>query len=126
MIKLEDVKLGDIVYHLETINNMLRKQRISMVDADGTEWYRYDRDDRTYEIHKYTHCGTVKYTTVGDIGDDDPTPDEYYFFKDTDGTYHNFNHYDGYFWNEGFTSLEAALKEMTEQDRKWNRKTTTT
>lgn len=79
MIKLAELKFGDKVYVVKEDNHIFAQKRITMIDADGIEWYRYDRDRFTYEIEELEYCGKVRYIEEGKVRLDEDRDDEYHF-----------------------------------------------
>jgi hypothetical protein len=84
MIKLKELKFGDKVYVVKEDNHVFAQKRITMIDTDGIEWYRYDRDRFTYEIEEITYCGKVTFIARGDVRFDEDKQTEYHF-KHSDG-----------------------------------------
>ena len=79
MINLENMKFGDTVYIAKETNNSFSAKRITMVDADGNEWHRYDRDRWTFSIEEITYCGKVTFIEEGDVRFDEERFTEYHF-----------------------------------------------
>ena len=79
MIELTELNFGDVVYVVHETNNSFVKQKISMIDADGVEWHRYDRDHWEYRIEEYTYCGKVTWVEEGNVRFDEDRIDEYHF-----------------------------------------------
>lgn len=79
MIDLKTLKFGDKVYIAKEENHSFSQKRITMKDADGVEWYRYDRDRFTYEIEELEYCGKVTYIEEGEIRFDEDRSTEYHF-----------------------------------------------
>lgn len=83
MINMGALGFGQAVYSVGVDYHYSRKKTI-MTDADGVEWYRYDKPLREYKITELIFCGTLKYSIEGEISD----PDEYFnefHFKYPDG-----------------------------------------
>lgn len=61
------LNIGDSVFITNERCNAFTKQKMKMVDANGIEWYRYDRDNWSYTITEVTLCGFVNVTFVGEV-----------------------------------------------------------
>jgi len=100
MIDFNSLKIGDEVYYvMKTLD--LEKDKITMIDDDGTEWFRY-RNPRpyVYKICSYTLVGKVSVTIEGKVADhsyDDnswhfESPDnsaiDYYFLHNNDNFFY--------------------------------------
>lgn len=79
MVNITTLKFGDKVYVANERNNAFKRQKLKMVDADGVEWYRYDKDVWTYEIVELEYVGCVTYTVEGVVRFDEDRYDEYHF-----------------------------------------------
>lgn len=66
-IDIRKVNVGDTLYRVMRINHFFSQQKIRMVDKDGIEWYRYDRDRFEYVIQNLKVIGKVTPTVEGDI-----------------------------------------------------------
>lgn len=64
------LNIGDTVFLADETCNAFTKQKIKMVDADGIEWFRYDRDNWSYSITEVTFCGYVNVVFVGEVNSD--------------------------------------------------------
>lgn len=84
MIDFKALTFGDKIFIAKEENHVFAQKRITMVDADGIEWYRYDRDRFTYEIETITYCGKVTFIEEGEIRFDEDRGTEYHF-KHADG-----------------------------------------
>lgn len=74
----EDLRIGNNVYKLEITNNTIRRKKISMVDSDGNEWHRYDRDTWTFKVSTMKICGSIKQVVGGIVNGDSVSEDEYH------------------------------------------------
>lgn len=74
----EDLYVGKLVYKLEINNNTIRRKKLSMVDADGNEWHRYDRDTWTFKVSAMNICGSIKQVVKGTVNSDSVSEDEYH------------------------------------------------
>lgn len=84
MIELNKLKFGDKVYIANEENHVFQAKRITMIDADGVEWYRYDRDRWTFSVEEITYCGKVTFFEEGEVAPDNNRQVEYHF-KHPDG-----------------------------------------
>jgi hypothetical protein len=64
------LNIGDSVFVADEICNAFTKQKLKMVDANGVEWYRYDRDNWSYTVTEATFCGFVNVACVGEVNTD--------------------------------------------------------
>ena len=115
MIDLKTLKFGDKVYIAKEENFVFSAQKIKMVDADGIEWYRYDRDRFTYEIQEITYCGKVTYLEEGEVRFNEDRETEYHF-KYPDGQIYSEYDYDDNFdlkeWFYTRNEAEARIQEL--------------
>jgi hypothetical protein len=74
----EDLVIGKVVYKLDVLNNSARRNKITMTDADGNQWYRYDQPLWTYKVIPMTIVGIVKHVVRGVIDADANVEDEYF------------------------------------------------
>jgi hypothetical protein len=79
MVEFEELKFGDKIYVAKEENHVFAQQRITMKDADGIEWHRYDRDRFTYEIEVIEYCGKVTFVEEGEVRFDEDRLTEYHF-----------------------------------------------
>jgi hypothetical protein len=84
MIAFNKLKFGDKVYIAKEENHVFAAKRIVMVDADGIEWYRYDRDRWVFSVEELTYCGTLTFIEEGEIRPDSDRHVEHHF-KHPDG-----------------------------------------
>ena len=79
MITTENMKFGDTIYSVKTVNNAFRKNKLTFTDADGNEWYRYDKPNWEYSIEELLYCGKTTYVEEGEVGFDEDRRIEYHF-----------------------------------------------
>ena len=113
MIDLSKLQLGDVIYHIESINSVFTRRKIKMIDADGVEWYRYDKPKWLYKIHEVMYVGTVVKICRGKLLQLDDHQDEYYFEYKSSGNIEYYFENDNYF-EECYPTLEAAEQRVTE------------
>lgn len=115
MIDFKSLKFGDKVYIAKESNHMMHQNRITMRDANGIEWYRYDRDRFTYEIEEVTYCGKVTFIEEGEIRSYEDRETEYHF-KYPDGQIyfeHEYdNNYDTKDWFHTHKEAETRIEEL--------------
>lgn len=109
MIDFKSLKFGDKVYIAKESNHVFAQNRITMKDANGIEWYRYDRDRFTYEIEEITYCGKVTFIEEGEVDSYEYRETEYHF-KYPDGQIY-FEHDNNFETKDWFhTSKEAEVR----------------
>lgn len=67
------LKVGDKFYKIQEKLNSFSRKKITMTDAAGVEWYRYDKPLRSYSLSEHTVTGIVRPIVEGSVGAvDDP------------------------------------------------------
>jgi hypothetical protein len=79
MIEFKNLKFGDKVCVVDKTCNAFTKNKIKMIDEDGIEWFRYDRDNWEYNIKELEYCGRVTFTEEGSVRFSENRLDEYHF-----------------------------------------------
>jgi hypothetical protein len=79
MLEVEKLKFGDAVYTVKEQNNAFSKKKLRMVDSNGVEWFRYDRDHWEYSIEEIVYCGRVTYIEEGEVDFDIYRQEELHF-----------------------------------------------
>jgi hypothetical protein len=79
MIKFKDLTFGDIVYKADERNNLMSRERLVMIDVNGNEWYRYDRERFEYSIKELTYVGKVTHHEEGEVEFDEDRCTEFHF-----------------------------------------------
>ena len=64
-------KVGDEFFHVQESMNFMSRKKITMTDADGVEWYRYDKPIRSYKIERNTVVGIVRPVVEGTLTKED-------------------------------------------------------
>lgn len=59
------------MYRTQRINHFFSQKKLRMVDANGIEWYRYDKDRFEYVVETLTVVGKVTPIVEGEIDDND-------------------------------------------------------
>lgn len=112
MIKFTDLTFGDTVYRAGERNQMISQKRLVMTDADGTEWYRYDRDRFVYSIEELVYVGKVTYHEAGEVRFDEERLTEFHFKYPDGQIYFEFEGGDEYNLDDWFTTREDAEAEI--------------
>ena len=107
MINPDNLTFGDIVYVVNEKNNCFSKQKIKMIDDNGVEWFRYDRDHWEYSISQIVYCGRVDFTEQGEVRFEEARQTEFHF-KYPDGQIYLEYLEDLYEVEEWFHTLQAA------------------
>ena len=116
MIDFDKMNFGDVIYVVNETNNAFSKKRITMIDENGTEWYRYDREHREYSIAEIVYCGRVEFQEFGEVRFSEDRQTEIHF-KYPDGQIYNKYLQDIYEFKEWFHTQEEAeayIKERKE------------
>jgi hypothetical protein len=115
MIDFKALTFGDSIFIAKEKNYVLSAKKIKMIDAEGTEWYRYDRDRFSYEIVEITYCGKVTFVQEGEVRLDEDRAATQYHFRYPDGQiyYEYDNEYDLEF-RKWFHSREEAETRIAE------------
>lgn len=92
MINVDNLKLGDTIYHVSEVYNFDR-QLITMTDDFGYIWHRYDKDRLTYTISAMILVGRVVPVIEGEVLLDEDRYVELHF-KLEDGQIDNLPIYD--------------------------------
>lgn len=79
MLEVEKLKFGDVVYIVKEQNNAFSKKKLKMVDSDGVEWFRYDRDHWEYSIEEIVYCGRVTFIEEGEVRFNEDRQTEHHF-----------------------------------------------
>lgn len=116
MIKFANLKFGDKVYIAKEENHVFTANRIVMVDADGVEWYRYDRDRWTFSIEELVYCGKVSFIEEGEVKPDNDRYDEHHFKHPDGNIYPETEGHDifGLDFKEWFHTLDEAESRIAE------------
>ena len=109
MIIFKDLTFGDIVYKVVEKNHVMSQKRLTMTDADGAEWYRYDRERFEYSIEELTYVGKVTHHAEGEVGFEEDRCTEFHF-KQPSGVIYDID--DEIYLNNLFTTREAAEAEI--------------
>ena len=61
------LQIGSKIFEVVEKNNIFSKNRLTMVDEEGNEWYRYDKPNLEYFIKEWTVVGLVQYHVKGEL-----------------------------------------------------------
>jgi hypothetical protein len=68
MITIEKLKLGDKICVVDEVYNVSYAKKITMTDAQGIEWHRYDNSVAPEcTISQITYCGRVQFVEEGRV-----------------------------------------------------------
>jgi len=70
--------IGDKLYFVNTKLNTFARQKIKMVDANGIEWYRYDKPVADITLETHTIVGSLEIKCHGEVPADEFTEATYY------------------------------------------------
>jgi hypothetical protein len=112
MIIFKDLTFGDIVYKVNERNHVMNQKRLTMTDADGAEWYRYDRERFEYSIEELTYVGKVTYHEEGEVRDDEDRCTEFHFKYPDGQIYCEHDGDDEHNLDDWFTTQEDAEAEI--------------
>lgn len=82
----DELTVGQQVYKLNIVNDSFRREKLRFVDAEGNEWYRYDRPRWTYDVVLYKITGIAQTTIIGEVSNDEPY-DTWYHLKNERNTF---------------------------------------
>lgn len=80
----DDLRIGNTVYLMKTINNLLTQDKIFMTDSEGNQWTRYDKPLWSFKVVPMVICGTIQQIVTGKV-DEDLTDDMQYHMEMDDG-----------------------------------------
>jgi hypothetical protein len=72
------MNIGDKIYCISVTTNAFSRQKIKMVDADGIEWYRYDKPIVEISMETQTIVGKISVYTEGTVEEDEMLENQYY------------------------------------------------
>lgn len=81
LLTKEDLYVGKLVYRLQIVSTLKSRKKLTMVDSNGVEWHRYDKEDWTYNILPMNICGSIKQIVHG-IVDKDHIQQDAYFLRE--------------------------------------------
>ena len=114
MIDFTKLTLGDKIYSVKESNTVLSRKRITMVDSDGIEWYRYDRENWEYTVDVIEYCGKTTIIKEGETALDELTSGSYHF-KHPDGVVYGEDAGEESWLRHWFTSVEEAEEYIAEE-----------
>ena len=122
MIKPVDIRINDVVYKVTEHNDFFNRNKIKMTDAQGVEWFRYDRPIRRWTVSEYQLQGIVSIAVIGTVKDPDVYTDTYHFQDTSTGKILEFDDDDQDLWDKFYRSRAEAeltvdqLKAQLEQE----------
>jgi hypothetical protein len=121
MIDFARLQPGTVLYHVKEDNQFFSRDKIIMTDADGIDWYRYDRPLFTFDITEYMHTGTVIKIIQGTVSNPDDYETEYHLEQAGTGSIEYWEERDGFF-EDCYLTLEAAQQRINElrEERKYD------
>lgn len=63
----DDLVIGNTLYHLQLISNLLTQTKIYMVDYEGNRWSRYDKPMWSFKVSPMIICGTIDHVITGKV-----------------------------------------------------------
>lgn len=114
MIDFESLKFGDKVYVAKEENHSFRVKKIRMVDAEGIEWYRYDKPRWTFSIEEIVYCGKVTFIEEGEVRFDEDRETQYHFKYPNGQIHYEYNNEYDIDLKEWFHTREEAEARIEE------------
>jgi hypothetical protein len=84
MIEPKELAFGNAIFKIHAKTNW-NPNKIRMTDANGIEWYRYDKEKVTFEIECLIYCGKRFVVESGECRADTDISENEYHFKDNNG-----------------------------------------
>lgn len=109
MIEPANIRLHDIVYKVTEHNDYFNRKKIGMVDANGVEWFRYDRPILRWTVTEYQLQGIVSVAVIGKVKDPEDYTDTYHFQDLATGKIVEFDDDDRDIWAEMYSVKADAL-----------------
>lgn len=114
MIDFKKLRIGDKIFHIEEEFNSFSRKKIVMVDQEGLEWYRYDKQLRVYSIKEYACVGKCTPVIAGKVIAEEVN-DMMYFIENEKGmdylTPENNANSDYWFSSEEEAKIEITRKQ---------------
>lgn len=92
MIEIGKMIFGDVIYKITRKSNVMQNRKITMVDDEGNEWYRYIMPKFTYDIEPLVYTGRVIFAESGKTRFDEDRYNEYHFRYSTDEIHPIYEH----------------------------------
>ena len=72
-MKISEITLGQTVYRIGEVRHWVdpTRKRLTMIDADGIEWHRYDSPTITYHIETLTVVGKATSVLEGEVDENE-------------------------------------------------------
>lgn len=116
MIVFEDLKFGDDVYVVHISNNIFVRNRITMTDENGIEWYRYDREHWDYSIENIQYCGKLTFIEEGEVRFNEERETEYHFRYANGQIYEFYRYDDTESWFATVAEAEQHIEELKQKN----------
>ncbi len=77
MTHINDINVGDLIYTVEEIYNWINgsQKKLTMMDDEGNEWYRYDKPSVEYYVATWEVKGKLTQLFEGELPDNDKISD---------------------------------------------------
>lgn len=82
MIDYENLNFGDVIFKVDAKLNAFTRRKISKVDENGVEWFRYNEDRYEYSIQEYTYIGRIECHVFGTVDGNEIDETKYFFSCD--------------------------------------------
>lgn len=109
----DDLVIGNTVYLMKTVINVMTRDKIFMTDSEGNQWTRYDKPLWSFKVVPMVICGTIQQIVTGKV-DLDFTDDMQYHMEMDDGEITYFYEYqltDPQYEHDGVDSFYASNDE---------------
>ena len=82
----DDLVIGNTVYLMKTVNNVMTRDKIFMTDSEGNQWTRYDKPLWSFKVVPMVICGTIQQIVTGKVDEDFTDDMQYHMEVDGDIT----------------------------------------
>lgn len=121
MIDFSKLNFGDAVYNITDNLHAFSRKKIFKVDADGVEWFRYDKPGRTFGVDVFAYVGRVESHVFGSVPRED-VDDTKYFIENKDQNVMTYIYdSDGNDWFASREEAEAEVARRTDEQSKIDR-----
>lgn len=72
-MKISELELGQTIYRIGEVHHWVdpTRKRLTMTDADGNQWHRYDSPTITYHIETLTVVGKATSVLEGEVDENE-------------------------------------------------------
>ena len=123
MVDYDELKFGDVIYNIRTKLQVFEPRKISKIDENGVEWFRYNKDRYKYDIEEYKYIGRAEVHIFGEVDEREVDETKYFFsYKDTEKEY--FCKREGFENELQYRTLEEAqdfVAKLVEKDKELDR-----